>query len=1057
MLRSAWILASLLLVSTLAKGQSQTDTVPYCCNFEGLVERGCWRFANTSTANANRWIINRTAQNGPGQYSLFISYDNSSYYFSDVLSHSYAYRRLHFPTSGIYEVSYDWKAQGYANGNTNYAYFRAFLIPDTATFSGGNQITGLSHNTLPQGAIPIDGGQVLYNQSTWQTYNNPLIQVPTAGNYYLVFYWYNYTVSSASYQPPAAIDNICISPVSCPIISALSHRYIGNGCEEITWVDNSNNPNTTWQIEYGIEGFAQGSGTKRQSSITIDTICGLTEDVTYEFYVRAVCDSNDTSDYSKPIIIRRCSQQFFSQCIDYTDLTGPNVTCTYGTYTYFNQYGNGNPGPYANVGIRNPGNGYGSPAIGTAASHTIHNDISEKDSFTFFQLSTVPNGSCKSVRLGGRYGSYICQATAYRMVVDTNDADLIIINYAVVLVDPGHPILQEPRFIFEILDTNGHHLDSVCTYANIDAWTASLSWNLGIKVNGLLQSYWRDWAPIGIDISQYHGQPIIVRITSFNCGQGDPVHAGYIYYTLDCAKARITNNSCAAEGEERTATFSAPPGFLYRWYNHSHPGWTSDQQSVTVVIDSTTYYCDVFFTGDTSCRFTLSSAAIPRYPHSGFSVTLDTTSCKYYADIINTSYASSSVHDTIPSGRCEKFLWDFGDGSTSMSENPGQHEYQNAGTYTIMLVTKTADDACSDTTYRTITFNPPIPITLSGDTSACRNTYTHLEVNEPSATRFQWSTGETTRGIDLFITDSITVVVHVIDRLGCEYDFVHHIEMDTVPLPILEPAVYEACVPFRLRITDINPESIGNTYSWDWGDNYSTTNDSANIHIYRKSGTYPFYCFILSAQGCRDTLGMTAYVYEPPHGAFSWNPAVLSVYSPEITFINLTTPDYGNIYDWEIYYHEQSPVFFANTFEPTYTWTGDIEEFTGLNLVRLITTSHIPTHSGNPLTCYDTTESKVLIVNILLQFPNTVSPNGDGINDIFEIKNLLEGNCYTDNDLYIYNHWGRKVYYKKNISKREDFWDPSLNNDPDGTYYYHFTAKGYLGHVQRNGVIQVVR
>ncbi|MBO4740849.1 MAG: gliding motility-associated C-terminal domain-containing protein [Bacteroidales bacterium] len=87
------------------------------------------------------------------------------------------------------------------------------------------------------------------------------------------------------------------------------------------------------------------------------------------------------------------------------------------------------------------------------------------------------------------------------------------------------------------------------------------------------------------------------------------------------------------------------------------------------------------------------------------------------------------------------------------------------------------------------------------------------------------------------------------------------------------------------------------------------------------------------------------------------------------------------------------------------------------------------------------------------QGQNSLYIPNDGINNIFEIKNLLEGNGYTDNHLYIYNHWGRKVYYKKNISKREDFWDPSLNNDPDGTYYYHFTAKGYLGRVQRNGVI----
>ena len=83
--------------------------------------------------------------------------------------------------------------------------------------------------------------------------------------------------------------------------------------------------------------------------------------------------------------------------------------------------------------------------------------------------------------------------------------------------------------------------------------------------------------------------------------------------------------------------------------------------------------------------------------------------------------------------------------------------------------------------------------------------------------------------------------------------------------------------------------------------------------------------------------------------------------------------------------------------------------------------------------------------------------DGDGINDIFEIKNLLEGGCYTDNELYIYNHWGRLIYHKKNISTKEEFWDPALNNERTGTYYYRFSAKGHIGNIQRNGVIELIK
>lgn len=94
-----------------------------------------------------------------------------------------------------------------------------------------------------------------------------------------------------------------------------------------------------------------------------------------------------------------------------------------------------------------------------------------------------------------------------------------------------------------------------------------------------------------------------------------------------------------------------------------------------------------------------------------------------------------------------------------------------------------------------------------------------------------------------------------------------------------------------------------------------------------------------------------------------------------------------------------------------------------------------------------------------LQFPNLVTPNGDGINDRFVIVGLLEEWCYPFNELAIYNKWGQRVFYRKNIVSDADFWDPNDGNWPDGTYYFHFDAKSpdEAKHVQRRGVIEVLR
>lgn len=92
-----------------------------------------------------------------------------------------------------------------------------------------------------------------------------------------------------------------------------------------------------------------------------------------------------------------------------------------------------------------------------------------------------------------------------------------------------------------------------------------------------------------------------------------------------------------------------------------------------------------------------------------------------------------------------------------------------------------------------------------------------------------------------------------------------------------------------------------------------------------------------------------------------------------------------------------------------------------------------------------------------LQFPSVVTPNGDGTNDIFQVVGLLEQDCYPLNKLTIYNRWGAKIYEVNNIDEVEDFWDPEKERTPAGTYYYRFDGDGFRGHVERKGVIEVVR
>ena len=74
--------------------------------------------------------------------------------------------------------------------------------------------------------------------------------------------------------------------------------------------------------------------------------------------------------------------------------------------------------------------------------------------------------------------------------------------------------------------------------------------------------------------------------------------------------------------------------------------------------------------------------------------------------------------------------------------------------------------------------------------------------------------------------------------------------------------------------------------------------------------------------------------------------------------------------------------------------------------------------------------------------PNYFSPNGDGINDVWNLDNLLAS--YPKAKALIYNRWGNIVWrsigpYGPSTSGRNLWYgqlEGSQDNVPDGVYYY---------------------
>ncbi len=94
---------------------------------------------------------------------------------------------------------------------------------------------------------------------------------------------------------------------SCPAPNNLSASPVSLTGAELSW--NETGSATTWNIEYGPAGFAQGSGTM-VSGVTSNpyALTGLTAGQEYDFYVQADCGSNGTSNWAGPFTWQQWNQ-----------------------------------------------------------------------------------------------------------------------------------------------------------------------------------------------------------------------------------------------------------------------------------------------------------------------------------------------------------------------------------------------------------------------------------------------------------------------------------------------------------------------------------------------------------------------------------------------------------------------------------------------------------------------------------------------------------------------------------------------------------------------------
>ena len=407
-----------------------------------------------------------------------------------------------------------------------------------------------------------------------------------------------------------------------------------------------------------------------------------------------------------------------------------------------------------------------------------------------------------------------------------------------------------------------------------------------------------------------------------------------------------------------------------------------------------------------------------------------------------------------------------GDASISYIMSP-----DTAGDFNILLSIYDEFGCRWDTLTHISSVYSPTP-NLGNDTILCGVNTITLDATDKYTTKsnytYMWEpTGESTPTIETLSgvykdTRYVVEVINLDKELACRGRDTINVSVNPQPIPSFDPGVYplEGCEPFTINID--NTTDYGYKYRWVFGDGtYSTLRNPSHSYA---AGTYDLKYYVESDKGCKDSLIYTDLitVHSSPKASFSWEPVFPTVQHPSITLKNNTAPDNGSVkYFWEIQYDKDHPNSFQTMLDvnPTFEWDapkggGDVS---GNYTIRLIARNDEKGPSGLNIACGDTVENTIIIINDMLQFPTVVTPNGDGINDRFVILNLVEGLAYPINTLDIYDKWGSRVFHATNISRDDQFWDPSKSNVPSGTYFYRFSGKGYQGNIEHNGVVEVLK
>lgn len=210
--------------------------------------------------------------------------------------------------------------------------------------------------------------------------------------------------------------------------------------------------------------------------------------------------------------------------------------------------------------------------------------------------------------------------------------------------------------------------------------------------------------------------------------------------------------------------------------------------------------------------------------------------------------------------------WSFGDGASSVLQQPGTHTYGTWGSFTITLIV--SGTACADTATQVVTITPPLPTaSFIGQGEGCAPLTVSFTNTSLLAQSYQWNFGDggtSTADNPTYIYNVPGVYSVTLTAFGIGGAVNTAVKVDSVVVRpranaffVLQPTT--VIVPTQPVFT-YNLSANADQFTWDFGD--GTVSNSFNpTHYYQQAGVFDVSLIANNQWNCPDTftvIGATA-------------------------------------------------------------------------------------------------------------------------------------------------------------------------------------------------------